>query len=82
MEFNTKQLNGAILNALLLLVYKDKQVVVDAFKDSMAHLDCDHEVCQNIGKDIADLIDREDWQELSNFLNHGHMVEYGVEVAE
>ena len=80
MEFNTKQLNSAIFNALLLLTYKDKQAVVDAFKNSMEHVDCEHEVCKNIGKDIADMIDSDDWHGLSSFIDHGHIVEY--EVAE
>ena len=82
MEFNTKQLNGAIFNALMLLTEKDKQSVVEAFDNAMNHMDCEHKVCKNIGKDIADLIDNEDWQGLSDFLDHVHMVEYGEEVAE
>ena len=82
MEFITKQLNGAIFNALMLLAEKDKQSVVEAFDNAMNHMDCEHKVCKSIGEDIADLIDSEDWQGLSNFLDHGHIVEYGAEVTE
>ena len=80
-NFNTKQLNSSIFNAILSLATIDKQSVVDAFDNSM-DVDCEHEVCQNIGKDIADLINSEDWQGLSDFLDHGYIVEYGVEVTE
>ena len=76
MEFNTSQLNSSILNALALLADKDKQSVVDAFDNAMSHMDCNHTVCQNVGKDIADLIDSEDWNELSIFLDYGHLDKY------
>lgn len=73
MKFETKQLNSAIFNALLFLADHDKDLVVEAFNNAMNHVHCEHDVCQNIGKDIADMIENQDWQELSNFIDHGHL---------
>lgn len=76
MNNKTQAMNSAIFNVLIQLAETNKEELVTAFQNSMGHMDCGHEVCENIGKDIADLIDNEDWQELSNFLDHGHLEYY------
>ena len=76
MNNKTQAMNSAIFNVLIELAETNKEELVAAFQKSMSHMDCGHEVCQNIGKDIADLINNEDWQELSNFLDHGHLEYY------
>lgn len=76
MKFNTRMLNSAILNALKTLTENDKKAVVEAFTNSMSDVDCDHDICKNVGRDIASMIDGDDWEYLSNFLDYGHLVEY------
>ena len=75
MNFKTRQLNSAILNALMILSESNKEAVVVAFANSMSDVDCDHDICNNVGKDIAGMIDDDDWEGLSNFLDHGHLAE-------
>ena len=75
MNFNTRMMNGAILNALMILSEDNKEAVVKAFDDSMDGVNCDHDICNNVGKDIAIMIEDDDWAGLSNFLDHGHLTE-------
>ena len=75
MNFNTRQLNSAILNALMTLTENDKKAVVEAFTNSMSQVACDHDICNTAGIDIAGMIDDDDWEGLSNFLDHGHLKE-------
>ena len=75
MNFKTRQLNSAILNALMTLSESNKEAVVVAFDDSMDPVNCDHDICNNVGKDIASMIEDDDWEGLSGFLDHGHLAE-------
>ena len=76
MNFKTRQLNSAILNALMILSESNKDAVVVAFSDSMSQVACDHDICNSAGTDIARMIDDNDWEGLSNFLDHDHLIEH------
>ena len=75
MDFNTRMLNSAILNALVILSESNKKAVVGAFINSMSQVACDHDICNTAGIEIAGMIEDDDWAGLSNFLDHGHLAE-------
>ena len=81
MNFKTRMLNSSVLNALMTLSEGDKKLVVEAFINSMSEIDCDHDICNNVGKDIAVMIEDDDWEGLSNFLDHEHLVNYTDDLA-
>lgn len=75
-EAQTSAMNSAILNALAILVESNnetKEIVVNAFEQSMAHMDCGHEFCENVGHVMAQYIADEEWQGLGNFLDYDHL---------
>ena len=68
------QVNSAILNAIAEVTEsstENKTLMVNAFKNSMSHMDCGHEFCESVGHILAQYIEEEDWNGLGNFLDYG-----------
>ena len=75
MKFQTSIMLDSILNVIANLAESDekkKEMLVEAFEGSMAHMDCGHEVCESVGLIIAQYIENEDWQGLQIFLKYDH----------
>ena len=75
MTFQTSIMLDAILNVITNLTESSKEkkeMLVEAFEASMAHMDCGHEVCESVGLIIAEYIENEDWEGLNIFLKYDH----------